>query len=39
LRVSFSGNNTVEDVDLFVKEFSRVYQDLYPTFQEKYSTN
>ena len=39
LRVSFSGNNTVEDIDLFVKEFSRVYQGLYPTFQEKYSRN
>ena len=39
LRVSFSGNNTVEDIDLFIKEFSRVYQGLYPTFQEKYSTN
>ena len=39
LRVSFSGNNTIEDVDLFLKEFSIAYQCLYPTFREKYSRN
>ena len=35
LRISFSGNNTVEDVDLFLKEFARVYEMLYPTFKGK----
>jgi cysteine desulfurase len=39
LRLSFSGNNTIEDVDLFLKEFSIAYQCLYPTFREKYSRN
>ena len=39
LRVSFSGSNTIEDVDLFLKEFSTAYQGLYPTFREKYSRN
>ena len=39
LRVSFSGNNTIEDVDLFLKEFSIAYQGLYPTFREKHSRN
>ena len=39
LRLSFSGNNTIEDVDLFLKEFSIAYQGLYPTFREKYSRN
>jgi hypothetical protein len=39
LRVSFSGGNTIEDVDLFLKEFSIAYQGLYPTFREKYSRN
>ena len=34
LRLSFSGNNTIEDVDLFLKEFSIAYQGLYPTFRE-----
>ena len=35
LRVSFSGNNTIEDVDVFLKEFSRAYKSLYPTFSGK----
>lgn len=35
LRISFSGNNTVEDVDLFLKEFARIYETLYPIFKEK----
>jgi len=39
LRLSFSGNNTIEDVDLFLKEFSIAYQYLYPTFREKNSRN
>ena len=39
LRLSFSGNNTIEDVDLFLKEFSIAYQGLYPTFREKHSRN
>jgi len=39
LRLSFSGNNTIEDVDLFLKEFSIAYQCLYPIFREKYSRN
>jgi cysteine desulfurase len=39
LRVSFSGSNTIEDVDLFLKEFSIAYQRLYPTFRQKYSGN
>ena len=39
LRVSFSGNNTIEEVDLLLKEFSIAYQALYPTFKDKYSRN
>ena len=35
LRVSFSRNNTIEDVDFFIKEFSSAYQKLYSTFQKK----
>lgn len=32
LRVSFSRQNTLEEVDIFLKEFSRAYEFLYPTF-------
>lgn len=32
LRISFSRQNTVEEVDVFLKEFSRAYELLYPTF-------
>ena len=39
LRVSFSGNNTTEDVDLFLREFSRAYQNLHPTFSGKPARN
>ena len=35
LRISFSGNNTVKDVDLFLKEFARAYEMLYPTLKKK----
>ena len=35
LRISFSGNNTVNDVDSFLKEFARAYEMLYPTFKGK----
>jgi len=35
LRISFSGNNTSEDVDIFLKEFIKAYEMLYPTFKEK----
>ena len=35
LRISFSGSNTVEDVDLFLKEFAKAYETLYSTFNEK----
>lgn len=32
LRVSFSRHNTLEEVDVFLKEFSSAYEFLYPTF-------
>ena len=32
LRISFSGNNTINDIDVFLEEFSRAYKNLYPTF-------
>lgn len=32
LRISFSRQNIVEEVDVFLKEFSRAYELLYPTF-------
>jgi cysteine desulfurase len=32
LRVSFSRHNTLEEVDVFIKEFARAYEFLYPTF-------
>lgn len=32
LRVSFSRQNTLEEIDVFLKEFSRAYESLYPTF-------
>ncbi len=35
LRVSFSRQNTLEEVDIFLQEFSRAYQSLYPTFCKK----
>ncbi len=35
LRISFGPENTVEEVDCFLTEFSCAYQALYPTFKEK----
>jgi cysteine desulfurase len=35
LRVSFGPENTLDDVDRFLEEFSRAYRSLYPTFKEK----
>ncbi|MFQ5671562.1 MAG: cysteine desulfurase family protein [Nitrospinales bacterium] len=35
LRVSFGRQNTVEEVDVFLKEFARAYEALYPTFSRK----
>ncbi len=35
LRISFSINNTVDEVDMFLKEFSAAYELLYPTFKGK----
>ena len=32
LRISFSRGNTVEEVDIFLEEFDRTYQLLYPAF-------
>ncbi|OGW25989.1 MAG: cysteine desulfurase [Nitrospinae bacterium RIFCSPLOWO2_12_FULL_47_7] len=32
LRVSFSRHNTPEEIDVFLNEFSRAYESLYPTF-------
>lgn len=32
LRISFGRQNTVEEVDRFLEEFSRAYETLYPTF-------
>ncbi len=35
LRISFSRNNTIEEVDMFVKEFFNAYEMLYSTFKGK----
>jgi len=35
LRISFSENNTLEDVDQFLEAFGVAYQALYPTFLQK----
>ena len=35
LRVSFSGTNTLEDIDQFLEVFGEAYQTLYPTFLQK----
>lgn len=35
LRVSFGRENTVEEVDIFLDEFARVYDVLYPAFSQK----
>ncbi len=32
LRISFGTNNTLEEIDLFLREFSSAYETLYPTF-------
>jgi len=35
LRVSFGRENTIAEVDVFLMEFSRAYETLYPTFARK----
>ena len=35
LRVSFGPQNSLEDVDTFLKEFTTAYQLLFPTFNQK----
>jgi cysteine desulfurase len=35
LRISFSGTNTLEDIDQFLEVFGEAYQTLYPTFLQK----
>jgi cysteine desulfurase len=34
LRISFSGNNTIKDIDIFLEEFSGAYKSLYPIFSK-----
>jgi cysteine desulfurase len=35
LRISFSRNNTIEEIDHFLEAFGDAYQSLYPTFSQK----
>ncbi len=35
LRISFSQNNTIEEIDQFLEAFAEAYQSLYPTFLQK----
>ena len=35
LRISFSRNNTIEEIDQFLKAFGEAYQTLYPTFAQR----
>ncbi|MBC8288490.1 MAG: cysteine desulfurase [Nitrospinae bacterium] len=35
LRISFSRNNTTEEIDQFLEAFEKAYQTLYPTFLQK----
>jgi len=35
LRISFGPENRLEEVDFFIKEFGRVYKNLYPAFRDK----
>ena len=35
LRISFSRNNTSEEIDQFLEAFAKAYQTLYPTFLKK----
>ncbi|MFQ5481308.1 MAG: cysteine desulfurase family protein [Nitrospinaceae bacterium] len=35
LRVSFDGNNTLQDVDAFLQEFRQAYTALYPVYHRK----
>ncbi len=35
LRISFGRQNTIEEVDQFLNEFTKAYEALYPTFQNK----
>ena len=35
LRISFGHQNTLEEVDQFLYEFAKAYQDLHPTFHSK----
>ena len=35
LRISFSGNNKIKDIDIFLNEFYIAYKSLYSTFRKK----
>ena len=35
LRISFSHNNTTDEIDQFMEAFGEAYQALYPTFLQK----
>ena len=37
LRISFARQNTLDEVDFFLKEFERAYEVLLPTFSPKYA--
>ena len=39
LRISFSGNNTIKDIDVFLEEFSIAYQSLYSVFSKSTTKN
>lgn len=39
LRISFGRQNTIEEVDRFLQEFSKAYEALYPTFHRKGAVN
>ena len=39
LRISFSGNNTIKDIDVFLEEFSIAYQSLFSTFSKATTKN
>jgi cysteine desulfurase len=35
LRISFSRNNTIDEIDQFLEAFGEAYQSLYPTFSQR----
>lgn len=37
LRVSFGRQNTEDEIEVFLREFARAYQALYPTFRHKHA--